>query len=179
MPRHIQPADRAATEAVAARVRVFLEPRWLEWRETRQRPAEATASGGMCRFTSVFLAKVLAAESDARWTVRGGSPVAEAHQLQLRWERGAPRDGGMLDAVGRWQAHYWVEDLAGSTLVDLTADQFGHEPVVISAPGDQRYSGNFLAHAVRGHLGDALITPRAWLRAWRAEATPGAAPAPR
>ena len=43
-------------------------------------------------------------------------------------------DGGYLDDQGQSQGHYWLElttTLGNSFIVDLTADQFGDEPVVV------------------------------------------------
>lgn len=49
------------------------------------------------------------------------------------WIQGGDGDQemGALDAIGRWQGHYWcVVDLAsGRFIVDITADQFGYPPV--------------------------------------------------
>lgn len=179
MSRHAPPPHRAIIEAAAARARAFLEPRWTEWRERNAPWRDGPASSGMCRFSAIFLARVLADETGIRWTVRGGSPVADAGPFQLRCEGGQERDGGMLDAEGKWRGHYWVEDLAGNMIVDVTADQFGHPPHIVSAPGDGRYSGNYLARAILEHLSDASVTPKAWMRAWRAECPSPAAAASR
>lgn len=48
---------------------------------------------------------------------------------------GRPVDGGgsgLLTATG-WQSHAWIE--AGGHIVDITADQFGHAPVIV-VPSD-------------------------------------------
>lgn len=48
--------------------------------------------------------------------------------------RGGADRAGALDMSGRWCGHYWVEVQmpSGSTfVVDVTADQFGYEPVVV------------------------------------------------
>lgn len=47
---------------------------------------------------------------------------------------GAPPTAGCLDRSGTLRGHYWVEVLTaeGTTfVVDVTADQFGYEPVVV------------------------------------------------
>lgn len=60
--------------------------------------------------------------------------------LLRRFGRGVPavRGGsagyGALDTSGEWRGHYWVEAQmkSGSIfVVDVTADQFGHEAVVV------------------------------------------------
>lgn len=46
--------------------------------------------------------------------------------------RGGP--SGARDTNGIWRGHYWVEvelPAAGVVVLDVTADQFGYEPVVV------------------------------------------------
>jgi len=43
-------------------------------------------------------------------------------------------DGGAADVNGKWHGHYWVEGRTASGfefIADITADQFGFEPVVL------------------------------------------------
>lgn len=43
-------------------------------------------------------------------------------------------DGGAADVNGKWHGHYWVEGRTESGfdfIADITADQFGFEPVVL------------------------------------------------
>jgi hypothetical protein len=69
-----------------------------------------------CEHTSTFLRDALASV-DPRWHLVGGFM--------------SNRDGGPS------QPHWWLEN--GQCLVDLTAEQFGWEPVVIAALDDPRY----------------------------------------
>jgi len=41
--------------------------------------------------------------------------------------------GGALDVSGVWRGHYWAEVIweGAPFVVDITADQFGYEPVVV------------------------------------------------
>lgn len=53
-------------------------------------------------------------------------------------------DGGTLGADGKWYGHYWVEGNTASGeefIADITADQFGFEPVVLLqlSTGRNRY----------------------------------------
>lgn len=48
--------------------------------------------------------------------------------------RGGPDGAGALDMFGNWRGHYWVEIQTRSGamfVVDITADQFGHDAVVV------------------------------------------------
>lgn len=164
--------DRQVVETVADSARSFLETRWALGRSHGR---TGLLSSGMCRLTSAFLVKALSQATGTRWTVRGGAPASDAGVWELR---DGVTEGGMIDRDGFWRGHYWVEDLSGALMVDLTADQFGWEPLIVRETGDPRYRANYLAHAVRDHLKGAVILPREWLKAWRAErgespATPG------
>ncbi len=48
--------------------------------------------------------------------------------------RGGSDGAGAFDTLGNWRGHYWVEIKASSGamfVVDVTADQFGHDAVVV------------------------------------------------
>lgn len=76
-----------------------------------------------------------------------GSPVSAGSCLHAalifmillkRYGQGVPavRGGadGARDLAGQWRGHYWVEVLmpsGDSFVVDVTADQFGHPPLVV------------------------------------------------
>ncbi|MCS4088662.1 hypothetical protein [Rhizobium sp. BK176] len=54
----------------------------------------------------------------------------------------------MLDTSGRWSGHFWIEgvvDCGASVIVDLTADQFGYDPVILADRDDDRYRCNILS----------------------------------
>lgn len=80
--------------------------------------------------------------------IRGGGGLAE----------------GILDTTGNWRGHYWVEvsaSRASALVVDITADQFGWDPVRILAlpkardvyrPGEQA-DVDAAAHSVAIELG--------------------------
>jgi len=79
---------------------------------------------GACLYASILLSQTLNRFTPHRAQVRGGGP---------------PLAGGFLDRTGQLRGHYWVE-VATSTeagagpasfIVDITADQFGEEPVLI------------------------------------------------
>lgn len=77
-------------------------------------------SQGACLHACVVVAVLLRRFSQSVPTVRGGS-------------------AGALDTCGQWRGHYWIETTEPSGarfVVDVTADQFGHEAVVV-LPLDQ------------------------------------------
>lgn len=78
-----------------------------------------TKTAGSCLYGTYLLAEMLKQFMPGSVvTVRGGDG------------QGA---GGYQDALGQWHGHYWVElEFSGELLVmDITADQFGSDPVVV------------------------------------------------
>lgn len=77
-----------------------------------------TQTKGSCAYAAYLLAATLRQFGDCRSAmVRGGDG----------------EDGGFTTPDGVCHGHYWVEanTAAGALVLDITADQFGHEPIVI------------------------------------------------
>jgi hypothetical protein len=116
--------DRPAPQtlwALAHQVRDFLEPYWAVWNRRAGSPLKRTLSQGTCGRSSLFLRDVLRAQG-----------------LQADYVAGSPSEGPQgyrLDGV--WHGHAWVQ--SGGWIIDVTADQFGAAPVVITPVGDQTY----------------------------------------
>lgn len=82
--------------------------------------------------------------------VRQKQPVpgggAAARGFEAEWRSGTPRlseQGPELGAFGfntggRWESHAWVS--SRTLIIDITADQFGAEPVIVTAAADPLYS---------------------------------------
>ncbi|CUH65374.1 hypothetical protein TG4357_01828 [Thalassovita gelatinovora] len=106
---------------LVGRVRRFLEPRWSEWHLHEGSPALRTPSQGTCGRSSLFLCQVL-----------------QQHGIVAGFAAGDPTEGqkGFHTAQG-WKGHAWVE--AENKILDVTADQFGLPPVVITGTDDPRY----------------------------------------
>ncbi|WP_147480899.1 hypothetical protein [Pseudomonas amygdali] len=56
-------------------------------------------------------------------------------------EQGDDNPGGMVAVDGRWYSHNWLAHHSGAIL-DLTADQFGHDQIILSSTSDPRYHAN-------------------------------------
>lgn len=177
-------------------LRPFLEERWHDWKHERfgpelgvqvideqEMPVGHTMSWGMCRFTTAFLLPLLArhfplaGQEHQPWAGwRAASGTADFLSIDPGWNRkGRPnstlfaRDGrgGMVDVSSIWRDHCWVVRRDG-LLVDLTADQFGHEEVIVCTTDDPRYLENWKKTFVIRQIAD--VRPRAdeWLAAWDA-----------
>lgn len=117
-------------EAYLHEIRHFLVPLWKEWGKSRRPVFPVTIKGeGMCRFTSVFLARILGPE----WRFSCGSPQYCHASGQLL------EAGGFWDGLA-WHEHCWVSN--GRDIVDLTASQFGALPVLLEPALDKRWVGN-------------------------------------
>lgn len=110
-----------------------------------KRPGHDTS--GCCAGASAALLKVLRAEyPEAQWKFTGGygsdqklSPDSATY-LDLTMH-----PGGMLNRSGEWRGHFWIEGTLSSgqrVIVDITADQFGHEKLIVTDTDDPRYRKN-------------------------------------
>lgn len=111
---------REGVERIAGQVRAFLEPHWAEWHRRAGSLPLVCDSQGTCGRSSLFLRDVLR------------SAGAEAEMVA-----GSPVDGDHGFYNGVWHGHAWVR--AGGWIVDVTADQFGCEPIIVTGIDDARY----------------------------------------
>ncbi|MDU8928162.1 hypothetical protein RXV86_12260 [Alisedimentitalea sp. MJ-SS2] len=122
----------AELQKLAQEVRDFLEPHWAAWHRKAGSPeGRRTLSEGTCGRSSAFLCDLLRAQGYEAETVFG-SPVE--------------CDCGFLTEQG-WRGHGWVRVKAPDCIIDLTADQFGAKPVIVTASDDPRYGAG---HDVAG-----------------------------
>lgn len=114
--------------AVATTARNFLLPHWSRWHHLWGPPLPAMASQWTYVRSSIFLVKVLHRYGiDAK--LQSGQPPKEAPII-------ASEKCGLFTADG-WMGHAWVE--ANGFVVDITADQFGHAPVIVTPADDTTY----------------------------------------
>lgn len=104
----------------------------------------------MCRFTAAFLVLVLGWD----WTVEGGEPSYPGEQA------------GFFDGK-TWHAHYWVTD--GERIVDLTANQFGAEPLIVTSADDERYQENYSYDELAEALHHVNSRARQWAEEFAAQ----------
>jgi hypothetical protein len=126
-----------------AAIRQFLEPLWQELQREWGGEEGACPSLYMCRHAALFLVAVL--------------PGAEI-------EAGRGDGAGFLDANGQWQDHAWVRQ--GEWLLDITADQFGAAPVIVTAPHDPRYRANLSQAEITTQFSRLKPRWREWERMW-------------
>jgi hypothetical protein len=138
--------------ALMERTRPFLEAiiKEFEMREGMGRPPGSPLTSGYCRGACAGLVKLLAVvDPSGLWRIGGGcgeecDPLPEN---SARFVSLSLFPGGMLDAHGGWNGHFWLEgvlDCGTSVIVDLTADQFGHGQVIVVDRSDLRYRRNIL-----------------------------------
>jgi len=114
--------------ATATTVRTFLLPHWRRWHEAWGPPAPTMLSQWTCVRSSLLLVRALERQG-IPVALRSGQPVVEA-------ANDAGGNYGLL-TVGGWAGHAWVE--AAGFVIDITADQFGHAPVLVTSVDDPAY----------------------------------------
>ncbi len=114
-PEAVAGADERRLFLISLRARAFLEPVWLEWHAANGGDIPSPLSRTTCGRSSLFLKRILQAEFPRLTT-------------QARFG---------FHAGGDWRSHAWVE--VGDRIIDLTADQFGDEPVIVTPRPDPRY----------------------------------------
>jgi hypothetical protein len=122
--------------AALTQLRTFLLPCW-NWTHqnyinhgqrfflNKRAEIPTPVSQDMCRHTTLFMLQLLEQAGDKRWLVAGGF-------INHR------NDPGIYGESGLWLQHWWLEN--GEHILDLTADQFGWECVVLAPVTDARYS---------------------------------------
>jgi len=131
----LQRRDRGMTQLneiqrIASAARLFIEPVWHRWHQSGGRTVHPP-SRHICGRTSLFLRDVLRHEGHpAEWM--SGTPYAG--------KSGAPDAACGFYSGAQWEGHAWV--VSGNIIVDITADQFGWDPIVITSISDTRYVGS-------------------------------------
>ena len=143
------------------RLRPFLELRWQEKHLTWAEDLPKVWSAYMCRYTSIFLQHVLASDRHISTIIVGGRPIRDLH--------GTPRGKyGFIDRHNCWYDHCWLE--TKHLIIDLTADQFGDLPIIITPKRDKRYRANLDEYdpQFRYHMIKLSQTSDRWLKMWQA-----------
>lgn len=156
--------DREELFAIATEVRSFLEPRWIQFQRQRGLVCASHPSTGMCRLSTLFLLRVLEQELPAGgWQCLGG--CSDATDEDVDPNLGLP--GGYRDSNGDWSGHYWISDGGFELIIDVTADQFGGDPVVVAEDvPDGAYRENYAPAAVTERMKDVRDRVAAWMGEW-------------
>lgn len=144
----------------ASTVRHFLEPHWLAAHEGWGEIPDPL-SRWMCRYSSIFLATLLRElEGQETWSIVGGRPPKSLNAT-------AAGEFGMLACDDTWNDHCWVT--GRGLIIDLTADQFGHAPVIVTASSDPRYRANLTEDDMAQAFQKLQRRSTPWIEAWRFE----------
>ncbi len=139
-----------------AAIREFLESKWA----ARGRPEP----GQNCITTASFLSKLISGAE-----VRGGQPEGHRNLVRhgLATDEESRSGGGYKDDEGYLYPHLWVE--SNGMVYDLTADQFGGDPVTV-VPSGGRYVPSELSEKNTRALRAVDAETDAWLEEWMAQA---------
>lgn len=166
--------------ALVTEARAFLEPRWISFQrddKTAGEPISTPSSKNMCRLSARFLLHVLEeAFPDDEWSIVGGA-ATPGEDTCGQW---GGKHAGMQDTRGLWHGHYWLENLDG-LVVDITADQFDWEPVIVIQSDDggyARYRANYADWALQEHMRRVAWMSSVWLNEWKHRNDASPAPTP-
>jgi hypothetical protein len=138
--------------------RKFLEPRWFSLHQLWGDSQPETLSKFMCRYTSIFLKAVLSPNSQPSWRLVAGRPILK------EYEGTAKGYFGFCTSTGLFFDHCWIQ--LGGLIVDITADQFGAEAVIITSVGDPRYFPNLEEADLCREIAKLTHRPAKWLQEW-------------
>ena len=150
--------NRKLLEDLGWEIRAFLEPKWMMLHEFWGEGKPEIASRYMCRYTSMFLKVVLEDCTRKTWYLAAGRPVSRECE-------GTGQGYGFCTFNGLFFDHCWVQSV--ESIVDITADQFGAEKVIVTSMNDSRYHQNLDEASLR--KGITKLSPRweRWLLEWR------------
>lgn len=160
-------ADLDRVRETAHRLRFALEPLWRAWRDKNGLPdrmPDVPLSYRMCRMSCWPVREILRlCHPTIRWDWAGGSPEPYC-------PGGPSLQGGYRTGDADWHGHHWVVGNRGAVLVDITADQFGDQPVRVldpKSPDRDRYRGNFTPRELNNAMHNARFTGLIWTTACR------------
>ena len=138
--------------------RRFLEPRWFLLHQSWGDTSTEKLSKYMCRYTSIFVKTVLNVDNQASWRLVAGRPVTK--------EKEGTNKGcfGFRTSSGIFFDHCWVQ--LDNLIVDITADQFGAEEVIITSASDCRYYPNLEEEDFSKDIAKLSHHPERWLQEW-------------
>lgn len=139
---------------LVARCRAFLETEWPDWHRCHGRSRPACLSTGTCVTSSLFLQQVL---------LENGFDAAVAHG-------DIPGQDVGICVHGKWHGHAWVT--TDEHVIDITADQFGQPPVIITTRYDKRYRAKDNITASPQAMLDSGLFAKAALGRWKKLPTP-------
>jgi hypothetical protein len=112
---------------------------------------DSTWSSGLCRQSSFFVKSILKQTLNENWSIAGGFLVKKDmdgrdyvkkqlyKDIEAREEPLSLFEGNVLvtNKFEVYGAHWWLE--RKGIILDLSADQFGHESIILTTADDQRY----------------------------------------
>lgn len=143
-----------------SKIRIFLEPLWLKAHEAwADEPVPNPPSKYMCRYSCLFLQRVLKDAGYGDWHIFLGRPTTpELHGT----ENGV---FGYRSTDGKWYDHAWL--IKDSILIDITADQYGDMPVIVGDSVSTNYNANMSEDDVKADLQKLQKRVNYWLQEWK------------
>jgi hypothetical protein len=137
--------------------RSFLEKMWLESHQEWE-DVPKILSTHMCRYTCIFIQKILQQDHGLVAEIVTGCPLKN---------RNGTSGGkyGFQDKHGNWHDHSWL--VIGSEIIDVTADQFGGDEIIITSLFDKRYKPSPKQQIFIKSLDKLSIRAQKWFDAYK------------
>lgn len=119
-------------------------------------PSRIHLSHNMCRLTTAYLYWLFQRLELPGWLPCEGIPALDDFRLHHN-----SLIGGILTPQQQWKSHAWLEHEHG-WIVDLTADQFGYQDLIIVKNTDPRYLPNLSRHAAYNRMLECDLS-QTWL----------------
>jgi hypothetical protein len=144
---------------IALRAREFLEPLWIAAHEGwANEPVPNPPSKYMCRYSCLFLKHILKDAGYGEWQILLGRPITE--------ELEGAKNGifGFCAPNGGWYDHAWL--IQNEILIDITADQFGGDRVVVTKSNQSIYNHNLTEIETSSDLEKLSKRVNPWIDLW-------------
>lgn len=151
--------EKHSLETFLKDIRCFLEPIWIKAHKSwDDAPVPAPPSKYMCRYSCLFLRKLLKNYGYGKWFIELGRPLSP--------ELNGTEDGkfGYLATDGKWYDHTWL--VKDGIIIDITADQYGGDPITIAPIGSTKYNANLTEDNVIKDFKKLEKRVHSWIYLW-------------
>jgi hypothetical protein len=139
-------------------VRRFLEPIWVKTHKSwDDEPMPDPPSKYMCRYSCLFLQQLLQQYGYGQWSIELGRPPSP--------DLNGTKEGKFgYYAKDGWYDHAWL--VKDGVIIDITADQYGDAPIIISSITSSKYNANLSEDNAAMDLKKLKKRAVSWIDMW-------------
>lgn len=143
-------------------IRRFLEPVWITTHKSwGDAPVPDPPSKYMCRYSCLFLQHLLRRHVFGQWRIELGRPPSPDLN-------GTQQGNFGYHAKNGWHDHAWL--VRDGVILDITADQYGDAPIIISSITSSKYNANLSEDDVATDLEELKKRILSWVDMWSQQA---------